>query len=104
MAKVYTIEWSDCECHEVLAQFFTEAARDATFERIEAIPWHTKPGYIGYPDWEERTVALGLDRAWGNTWVRDKPIHGTIWTGEYEVYDDPISVFDKTDREPEIER
>ena len=99
MSRIYTICHADADSGGTIASFATEAARDATWDAIQAIPWHRKPGYLGYDDWAEREVKI---RGW---LYYDHPkrhgIHGQIYRGSTELLDAPMDVTDVTDRAEE---
>lgn len=99
--RIYTIDWADAEAHRMIAAFASEADRDATFAKIEAIPWHEKPGYIGHDDWAEKEVRISGD-LWDSH--RHDGIYGHIYASSFDVLDGPIEVLDETDRTPFVRR
>lgn len=102
MTAIYLICHADADSGCTVATFVSEAARDALWEAIQAIPWHEKPGYIGYADWKERDVEIGgrfySDHPKGHT------IHGHLYRSQVELLDTLPTVVDVTDRSDEWKR
>ena len=98
--KLYQIAWGaqDEDSHPVT--FATEAARDATWDAIQAIPWQegTARQKRSFPGYASRAVKLD---GFNFREVRGHGILGTIYRTSTNVHDAPLPVEDVTDRSGE---